>query len=92
MDEYNIILEEVSRKPVNTFGIYEQDYEPDFMKDNTKYKIIDKPQTFQIELTDKATDKDKKDYIEYVLSYVGLEYKDFFYEEDFDPDEETDYE
>ena len=93
MDKYEVILNEVSRKPSGTFAIYEPDYEPNFMKNPEKFIFVDKPQTFQIELTDKATEKDKKEYINFVLDYVGLDYSSFFVsDDDFDPDQEDDYE
>ena len=64
--KYNIILNEVSRKsPYEFDSIVDLDYIPDFMNDKSKYKYTDKNQAINIELTEKATDKDKKDYIKY---------------------------
>lgn len=89
--KYNIILNEVSRKsPYEFDSIIDPDYIPDFMNDKSKYKYTDKNQAINIELTEKATDKDKKDYIKYVTERFGLS-EDYFFPRDFDETEEEDF-
>ena len=90
--KYNIILNEVSRKsPYEFDSIVDLDYIPDFMKDKSKYKYTDKNQAINIELTEKATDKDKKDYIKYVTERFGLS-EDYFFFIDFDETDDEDFE
>ena len=70
--KYNIILNEVSRKsPYEFDSIVDLDYIPDFMNDKSKYKYTDKNQAINIELTEKATDKDKKDYISIMMDNIN---------------------
>ena len=90
--KYNIILNEVSRKsPYEFDSIVDLDYIPDFMNDKSKYKYTDKNQAINIELTEKATDKDKKDYIKYVTERFGLS-EDYFFPRDFDETDDKDFE
>lgn len=90
--KYNIILNEVSRKsPYEFDSIVDLDYIPDFMNDKSKYKYTDKNQAINIELTEKATDKDKKDYIKYVTESFGLS-EDYFSPRDFDETDDEDFE
>ena len=90
--KYNIILNEVSRKSHYEFdSIIDLDYIPDFMNDKSKYKYTDKNQAINIELTEKATDKDKKDYIKYVTERFGLS-EDYFFPRDFDETDDEDFE
>ena len=90
--KYNIILNEVSRKsPYEFDSIIDLDYIPDFMNDKSKYKYTDKNQAINIELTEKATDKDKKDYIKYVTERFDLS-EDYFFPRDFDETDDEDFE
>ena len=90
--KYNIILNEVSRKsPYEFDSIVDLDYIPDFMNDKSKYKYTDKNQAINIELTEKATDKDKKDYIKYVTERFGLS-EDYFFPRDVDETDDEDFE
>ena len=90
--KYNIILNEVSRKsPYEFDSIIDLDYIPDFMNDKSKYKYTDKNQAINIELTEKATDKDKKDYIKYVTERFGLS-EDYFFPRDFYETDDEDFE
>ena len=90
--KYNIILNEVSRKsPYEFDSIVDLDYIPDFMNDKGKYKYTDKNQAINIELTEKATDKDKKDYIKYVTERFGLS-EDYFFPRAFDETDDEDFE
>ena len=73
--KYNIILNEVSRKsPYEFDSMIGLDYIPDFMNDKSKYKYTDKNQAINIELTEKATDKDKNSLsgIRIVINPAGL--------------------
>lgn len=90
--KYNIILNEVSRKsPYEFDNIIDLDYIPDFMNDKSKYKYTDKNQAINIELTEKATDKDKKDYIKYATESFGLS-EEYFFPKDFDETDDEDFE
>lgn len=89
-ERYNFILENISKKPIGTFTIYEPANIPNFFNDNAKYKEIKGNYTLGIELTDKATNNDYEDYIKYALEYTGMDAM-FSLDDIFDPDEEGDY-
>ena len=93
-ERYDFVLKNIVRQPMGTFPIYEPDKFPDFFYDDEKVKEVTKNQTFGLELTDKATDKEYVEYIKYVLEYTGMDemFDTSVLKEDFDPDDDSDYE
>lgn len=63
----------VAHTETGKLDIYDSFKLPSFMNDKTKYKEIKKDCIFPYELTDKATDNDKEEYVRYVLEYAGFD-------------------
>ena len=70
-EKYELVVKHFAQQPVGSFTIYEVDYIPNFIQDKTKSKLVEGDYVFNYVLTDKATEQDYKDYIDYVLTYTG---------------------
>lgn len=80
-EKYKIVLENFAKRPAGSFPIYDLVDTPDFLLDESKSKEMEGDYVFNYELTDKATDKDYQDYIDYVLAYTGQDLSLYIIEE-----------
>lgn len=76
-EKYELVVKHFAQQPVGSFTIYEVEKIPDFMNDETKAKLVNGNYVFNYVLTDKATEKDYQDYIDYVLTYTGQDLKNY---------------
>lgn len=74
---YKLVLETISKEQVGSFTIYEVLDIPSFLNDKSKYRELEGNYIFPYELTEKATEKDYDDYINYVLNYTGQDLSNY---------------
>ena len=74
-EKYELVVKHFAQQPAGSFTIYEVEKIPDFINDETKAKTVEGNFVFNYVLTDKATEKDYQDYIDYVLTYTGQDLK-----------------
>ena len=69
---------EIAKSDFYSFPIHADSFVlPSFLNDKTKYKRIDGFNLiFPYELTEKATDEDKEEYIKHVIDSVGYKLSD----------------
>lgn len=87
---YEKTLKNICEADVNDFETIVEQPRPEFSVDLVHNPNAKPNALFSFKLDNKATEEDYKLFCEYVFTYIGEDVNDYI-NEDFDPDDESDY-
>ena len=82
-EKYDLVVKYFALAPAGSFPIFDVELPP-FMEDDSKTKYVEGDYVFNYVLTDKATDKDRADYVDYIMDYTGQDLDLYIIEDDKD--------